>query len=258
MPIVGGGLIMTNSSRGSAIVDGVLWWLCLFVAPLVLVGIELFHPAGFTREPGMWAYLSEPQPHEAAHKALAYAGPQWWFTLHMIQTPMVGLVAVGLWRMVAAVDAGDGAAVVLAWLARIAVFVMLIYFTVLDAIGGIGLGRSILQAEAMGASGALSPDQVDGLTKFLDVMWVDPWVGGVGSFVSLTASWAAFAAALLIALVLLAARRAPLLPLLILVAFGWEVQVSHAALHGPIGFALLVVAAAWIWFRRGKPAPWLA
>ena len=241
-----------------SVADRVLWWLCLFVAPLVLVGIELFHPAGFTHEPGMWAYLSEPQPHEEAHKALAYAGPQWWFTLHMIQTPMVGLVAVGLWRMVRPVGTGDGiAADVLAWLARIAVFVMLIYFTVLDAVGGIGLGRAILQAKAMAASGALSPDQVDGVTKFLDVMWVDPWVGGVGSYVSLTASWAAFAAGLLIALALLAGRRAPVLPLVVLVAFGWEVQVSHAALHGPIGFALLAVAGVWIWFRRGKPAPWL-
>jgi hypothetical protein len=134
---------------------------------------------------------------------------------------------------------------------------MLITFTVLDAIGGIGLGRSILQAQAMAAGGALSPDQLAGVIAFLDVMWVDPWVGGVGSYVSLTASWAAFGAALLIALALLAARRAPLIPLLLLVAFGWEVQLSHAALHGPIAFGLLAVAAVWIWFRSGRPAAWL-
>jgi hypothetical protein len=235
----------------------VLWWLCLVVAPLVLVTIELYHPAGFTESPGMWAYLSEPQPHEPAHRALAYAGPQWWFTLHAIQTPMVGLVAVGLWRMVSGIGQSDGLAAALAWLARIATFVMLITFTVLDAIGGIGLGRSILQAQAMAAGGALSPDQLAGVIAFLDVMWVDPWVGGVGSYVSLTASWAAFGAALLIALALLAARRAPLIPLLLLMAFGWEVQLSHAALHGPLAFGLLAVAAVWIWFRSGRPAPWL-
>lgn len=236
------------------VADRVLWWLCLFVAPLVLVGIELFHPAGFTREPGMWAYLSEAQPHEAAHQALAYAGPEWWFTLHMIQTPMVALVAIGLWRMAGAVGAGDGiAAAALAWLGRIAVFFMLIYFTVLDGIGGIGLGRQILQAQEMAAGGALSANQVDGVHRFLDAMWVDPWTGGVGSVVSLTASWAAFAATLLIALALLAARRAPLVPLVILVVAGWEIQLSHAALHGPIGFALLAVAALWIRLR-GEPA----
>ena len=63
----------------------VLWWVCLFLAPLVLLTIELFHPAGFTTEPGMYQYLSMPQPHSSAHKALAYFGPQWWFVLHMTQ-----------------------------------------------------------------------------------------------------------------------------------------------------------------------------
>ena len=246
---------MTNVADERPIHDVVLWWLCLFVAPLVLVTIELFHPAGFTQTPGMWAYLSEPQPHEAAHRALAYAGPQWWFTLHMIQTPMVGLVAVGLWRMVAGIGAGDGMAAALAWLSRIATFVMLITFTVLDAIGGIGLGRSILAVQAMAADGTLTQAQVDGVIAFLDAMWVDPWVGGVGSYVSLTASWAAFFAALLTALALLVASRAPLLPLLVLVGFGWEVQVSHAALHGPTAFGLLAVAGVWIWFRGGREAP---
>jgi hypothetical protein len=251
-----GGAIVNTSDDGHSIADLVVWWLCLVAAPLVLVAIELFHPAGFTQTPGMWAYLSEPQPHQEAHRALAYAGPRWWFTLHMIQTPMVGLVAVGLWRMVSDIGSDDGAAVaVLAWLSRIATFVMLIYFTVLDAIGGIGLGRSILQAQALAASGALSQDQLAGVITLLDTMWVDRWVGGVGSYVSLTASWAAFFAALLTALTLFIGRRAPAVPLLLLVAFGWEVQLSHAALHGPTGFGLLAVASVWIWFRRGQPAP---
>jgi hypothetical protein len=246
---------VSQISDGPSLVDRMLWWLCLFVVPLVLVAIELFHPAGFTSKPGMWVYLSEPQPHHEAHRALGYPGPEWWFTLHMIQTPMVGLVAVGLWRMVADIGAGDGMAAVLAWLSRIATFVMLIYFTVLDGIGGIGLGRSILKAKAMAASGALSPDQLEGVVRFLDVMWVDLWVGGVGSYVSLTASWAAFFAALFTALALFVAHRAPAIPLLILVAFGWEVQQAHAAPHGPIAFGLLAIAGVWIWFRGGGPVP---
>ena len=40
--------------------------------------------------------------------ALAYFGPHWWLVLHMIQTPMVGLVAVGLWLMVEGIDDDDG------------------------------------------------------------------------------------------------------------------------------------------------------
>ena len=51
-----------------------LWWLCLVVAPAVLVGIELFHPAGFTmtaghpHNPGMYEYLSIPEPYDPHSK----------------------------------------------------------------------------------------------------------------------------------------------------------------------------------------------
>ena len=40
-----------------------------------------------------------------------------------------------------------------AWIARVATFVFLIYFTVLDAIGGIGLGRIILVVQELTAGG---------------------------------------------------------------------------------------------------------
>src|ERR1700734_2588050 len=113
-----------------------LWWLCLFIAPAVLLTIELFHPAAFTINPGMYQYLSKPEAYDPHHYALAYPGPDWWFLLHMIQTPMVGLVAVGLWIMIGRVTDADGAAAVaLAWLSRVATFVFVIYYTALDAIG---------------------------------------------------------------------------------------------------------------------------
>ena len=57
----------------------VLWGLCLVVAPAVLIVIELFHPAGFTADPGMHHYLSHPQPQQPQHQALGYFGPSWWF-----------------------------------------------------------------------------------------------------------------------------------------------------------------------------------
>ena len=94
------------------VIRKVLWWLCLLGAPLVLVVIELFHPAGFTQNPGMYQYLSKPQPYDPQFQALAYPGPHWWFTLHMIQTPMVALVAVGLWLLAGRVDDSHGAVAV--------------------------------------------------------------------------------------------------------------------------------------------------
>src|SRR4051794_15594276 len=197
----------------------ILWWVCLLLAAAVLIGLELFHPANFTAHPGMYQYLSQAEPHSAAHhQALDYFGPRWWVVLHMTQTPMIGLVAVGLLLMVDGIGDEDGAAAAAAaWLARAAIFVVVIYFTVLDAIGGIGLGRSILTVQSLAAAGKPSPQQVEGAALLL----------------SLRAGWANMA---------------------VLVAFGWELQTDHAAPHGPIAFALLIVAAGWLWFSRTRRA----
>ena len=77
------------------VVKHVLWWICLFAAPAVLVAFELFHPAHFTADPGMYQFLSHGEHHLPQFAALDYSGPHWWLVLHMIQTPLVGLVAVG-------------------------------------------------------------------------------------------------------------------------------------------------------------------
>jgi|SRR5215471_19303146 len=229
-----------------------LWWLCLFLAPLVLVAIELFHPAGFTTSPGAYEYLSKPQPYDPKFQALAYPGPHWWFALHMIQTPMVALVAVGLWLMVRRVEDADGSAsIFFAWMARLAIFIFVIYYTALDSIGGFGLGRTIRITQSYN----LPQPQLDAVIKVIDGTWTDSWVGGVGSFVSLTGSWAAFAAAVFVAVALALTRKVSWIPLLILVAFGWELQMSHTMPHGPIAFSLLIVSSFWIWWgdrRAGR------
>jgi hypothetical protein len=232
-----------------------LWWICLLVAPAILVGLELFHPAGFTASPGMYEFLSHAEHHEPQYMALGYFGPNWWLTLHMIQTPLVGLVAVGLWMTVAPVSRADGTpAMICAWLARVAIFVMAIYFTVLDGIGGISLGRTIVVVQRLIADGKLSPAQLEGVVLLLNTMWVDPLVGGLGSFVSLTASWAAFSAAALVAAALLLSGRAGWLSAVLLVAFGWELQTAHAAPHGPIAFSLLILATLSIWWTQRRRA----
>jgi hypothetical protein len=216
----------------------------------VLLAIELFHPAGFTpHPPGMYDYLSQPEPYDPKYSALTYPGPDWWFLLHMIQTPLVGLVAIGLWLLIDRVELGHGVLVaVLAWVSRAATFVFIIYYTALDSIGGFGLGRAILNTQSLAAAGKLTTDQVNGIKLLLDANWQDPWIGGVGSFTSLVGSWSVFVAVVAAVLALLLARRVFWLPLLVLVGFGWELQVSHASPHGPIAFGLLIVSAVWIWW----------
>jgi hypothetical protein len=228
--------------------QSILWWLCLLVAPLVLIVLELFHPAGFTTSPGMYQYLSKPEPYNPQFKALAYFGPQWWFTLHMIQTPMVALVAIGLWILADLTVATTIFAVLtLAWLSRVATFVFLIYYTALDSIGGSGLGRTILNVKFLAGQGKLTPDQVDGVVSVLNTTWIDPWVGGIGSFISLTGSWAPFFASLFVALALLADKKISWIPGLLLTTFGWELQMSHTMPHGPIAFTVLIIAGIWVW-----------
>ncbi|QRG04966.1 hypothetical protein EZH22_17730 [Xanthobacter dioxanivorans] len=234
----------------------ILWWGGLVAAPLVLAGMELFHPAGFTNAPGMYAYLCTAQPFAPQHWALAYFGPHWWFTLHVIQLPLLGLVSVGLWLAMDGIE--TGAAAVFAWLSRIATFFFLIGYTALDSIGGVGLGRTMLNMEALNAAGKLDARQMEGAALLLDTNWVDPWIGGVGSVASLLGSWAVFASALCAAVALLLVRRAPWPALVLLVGFGWEIQVSHASPHGPLGFALLAVAATWIRLAGASRAPAIA
>lgn len=232
----------------------VLWWVCLFVAPLVLLAIELFHPAGFTNNPGAYEYLSQPEPYSPQNEALDYFGPDWWFLLHMIQTPLVGLVGVGLGLLVLNfVSSTDNlGARIFAWLSGVATFVFIIYYTALDSIGGAGLGRSIEATERLAAEGQLTPEQVESVALVLNTTWTDPVVGGVGSWISETGSWAVFAAAVFAAIALYLSGKVSWPPLILLVAFGWELQVSHTMPHGPIAFGLLIIAALWIWLTRGR------
>ena len=149
-----------------------LWWICLVAAPVVLVSIDLFHPAGFTADPGMYQYVSKPEPYSPQFQALAYPGPHWWFTLHMIQTPMVGLVAIGLWLLAGRIEDADGTGpLALAWLARVATFVFVIYYTALDSIGGFGVARTIINTEGLAAAGKLTPDQVSGVALVVNTTW---------------------------------------------------------------------------------------
>lgn len=232
----------------SLLIKKVLYWICLVIAPAILVSIELLHPAEFTKTPGMFSYLSIAN-HEAGHNVPEYFGPGWWFIMHMIQTPMVGLVAVGLVLLVSSVSEEDGFVPYLAaLLAKVSAFIMIIYYTVLDSVGGIGLAKTIEITNTLAASGDLTPEQVSKVALVLDNTWTDPWVGGVGSVISETASWIVFITSVLVGIALVQSKKVTWPPLLVLTIFGWEIQLSHASYHGPIGFGLLIVASVWMWF----------
>ncbi len=233
----------------------VLTLLSLVVAPLILGSIELFHPAHFTHDPGMSNFLSQPQPYDPHFKAIAYFGPQWWFLMHMLQTPLVIVVSLGLLALTDAFGGGENArGAALAWISRISAVVFMTYYTVLDSIGGIGLGRELIVLNEMVGSGTLSAAEAEKVRFFLDRMWVDPWVGGVGSVISQTGSWAVFVSAVSAAGYLVLNRRASWLAFVLLIGFGWELQLTHASYHGPIAFSLLALASALILTRKDAGA----
>jgi hypothetical protein len=63
------------------------------------------------------------------------------------------------------------------------------------------------------------------------------------------------AAAVFLAAALLLSRRAGWVSVALLLGFGWELQTAHAAPHGPIAFALLILAALSIrWTQRRRAA----
>ena len=153
------------------------------------------------------------------------------------------------WEMMEMVEDADELVVqIFSWLSRVSTFVFLTYYTILDSVGGIGLGRALILAKAP----KWTPDQREAFIKFLNEFWIDKWVGGVGSVISQTGSWAIFFATVFAAIALFLAKKAPLPALLIFVAFGWELQVSHASYNGPIAFGLLIISAAWIYFQKSE------
>ncbi|MEM7056899.1 MAG: hypothetical protein AAF557_04875 [Pseudomonadota bacterium] len=242
-----------------------LWILCLIVAPPILVIIELFHPAAFTKSPGMFEYLRTGHSHTDGHHALGYFGPDWWFWLHMIQTPTVCMIAVGLILTASQADSIPGRGLFLAivsWAARAAIFIFAVYYTALDSIGGIGLGRTIEIVNEFQESGKIGESQLEAVALVLNTTWVDPWVGGVGSWISLTGSWAIFIGAVLTGMTVLLSQAKrhliwfsgsgvlTILAVLALVVGAWFVQESHACCTGPLGFGLIFVFGAltfWAW-----------
>ena len=96
----------------------------------------------------------------------------------------------------------------LAWLARVATFVFVIYYTALDFDRRLRRCPKHYQYQRLEAR-QLTPEQVKGVAAVIDTTWIDQWVGGVGSFISKTGSWAVFAATVFLALALFWRKKAP-------------------------------------------------
>lgn len=194
----------------------------LIVIPTFLGSIELFHPA-----------------HLEGHvfNTLGHI-PNQWLHIHYAQSFLFGLMALAVYYITHKFDG------VLAWLTRIAVFIFLITYTVMDAVAGIAVGRLLIYPHTLGMNHQCSIEAVQAL-------FYDPIVGGLGSIYSLTGSYAWLIAIFLTIVLLMINARGiaslKILPALILLLIsGISLFISHAAPFGPVAFFSFALAGMWL------------
>lgn len=126
--------------------------LAVTVPPLVLAAIGLTHPQELT-----------PQSAE------------WWTTMHILLVPIFPLLGVAQWILV------RGMRDVLSWAVRVAAFLYLTFYGVVDAVAGIGTGTLVqngVQAGSGHGEHAVDRDPVLG------------WLFGIGNEVGTYGGWA--------------------------------------------------------------------
>lgn len=194
-----------------------LKWLTLFIAPLGLAVLEYWHPYGFSNE----TY------HQLAPRV------NWWIYLHLIQALLFPLAGLGVFFLIREHKGFDAA------VAKISLFLFAVAYTVYDAAAGIGLGNLIRQIKA------LPLNQQEPLEKLVQAYFLDPYLGGMNSWLSQFASWTWLVAVIAVVSVLYRAKK-PFLPLILLLLSGIYLWMSHAYPNGPIAFACLFFANIWL------------
>lgn len=195
--------------------------LIVVISPLTLGLLEIWHPVG--------------SPNKTAFEALS---PQvdWWITIHLLQVPLFGLVALSV---ILLVNNLRGWA---ATISRIGIGCFIVFYPTLDSITGIAGGLLIRSAQE------LPPKLHPLVAKQVNLLFFDPIVGGstFSLFGVLGAlSWLVGLVAAAIALSRVGVSR---LPVILLVLSGIFFAISHVPPTGPLGMGCLFIAAVMIDF----------
>lgn len=191
--------------------------ICYILAPLALVSMELFHPSGYGR-----AIYDNLLPH---------AG--WWLQLHFLQPLFFSLVGVG--------------GILLSWgnhgifshISKISLFLFIVYYSVYDAVAGIGTGVLIDVVKDL-------PEASIPLGKeIIQSYFFHPIFGGSHTWLSEFASLTWLVGIWSLAIALLIERRS-ILPILFLVLSGAFIWHNHGYPTGPMGFSCFFIAAIWL------------
>ncbi len=201
--------------------EKILTFLCIVIAPLVLVSMELFHPSGYSS-----AVYENLLPHRT-----------WWIILHVAQPLFFSLTGLG--------------AIILTWnkpgivstISKISLFLFIVYYTVYDSVAGIGTGILIDVIKD------LPQDQKQTGIGIIQSYFQHPYLGGSHTWLSEFASFSWLVGTFTMVWVLFFDKK-HIIPLLFLLLSGALVWYNHGFPTGPLGFWCFFVGATWITYGK--------
>ena len=203
--------------------------LVLLGTPLVLGIMEIWHPT--------------PSGTESTFDIIV-DNADWWFTLHILQLPLFGLMALAVYLLV---DGLNGWA---ATISRIGAWFFVVFYIALDSILGIAGG-----VIARGAR-VLPADQQALVARQLEEFAFSPIVGGGGpSLIGILGplGWVTAVVGAAIAL-----RRAGLARIPSILIGLSAIFAVHSWPTGSLGLAFFLLGAGWVessWSKRGIQSP---
>lgn len=199
--------------------------LLLLGAPAALVAVEIFHPTHFSQNVfyGLMPHLDQ------------------WMLVHILQLPLFSFIGLGLFTVLKGIHHP------VATVARMATWLFIVYYAAFDSIAGLGTGLLIRHGLA------LPPEQQAIAAKLAQEYFLDPYLGGMHSWMSEFASLAWLVAAWATAWVLYWAKK-PLVTVCLIAVAGAVLWISHAYPYGPVAFSCLFVAYAWLEFTPSRQA----
>lgn len=195
----------------------------MIFVPFVLVGLESFHPSGFSQN--VYAGL--------------HSHSSWWTNLHIAQSFLFGAAAIGAIFLTLGVNTLWGT------LSKILIWLFAVSYLVFDSTAGIAVGFIMNTYKE-------NPEfDLQTIQKILNLLYNDPIIGGKGSFFSLTGSWS-WLIGILSAVIALFLENAILPfwkllpPLALLCLSAYTLWIGHYAPFGPIAFGSFALAVLWM------------
>ena len=216
-------MLVDNVSRGQeeqVRTRTLLRRLVLFGVPLILGILEIFHPVV-----GMSGIVATLSPQVT-----------WWLTLHLLQLPLFGLLAVAVLLLTA--DLHGWAATI----SRIGVWFFVVFYLAGDVIAGIATGVIIWAAQGVPLS------QQAGIEHAVHALFYDsPLVGGTLLSVNSVLGVLGWVVGVIAAgIALYRAHRMSWMPLVLLVLAAILFGYGHNSPTGPLGMLCFFATALWI------------